>query len=129
MKVVYDKTVMQNPLAVLRKAGYSPTVDPVTKQESYMLRTSGELYPRFHLYVEDRGSEVTFSLHFDQKKPSYGTDHAHNGEYEGPMITKEMRRIDSWVTNVRNEGNGELGIGDSGGEGTLSPKKPWWQVW
>lgn len=128
MKVVYDKSVIQSPLAVLRKAGYSPTVDPVTHEESFMLRTSGELYPRFHLYVKERGSEVTFSLHFDQKKASYGTDHAHNGEYEGPMITKEMRRIDGWVGSVSSpllskEGSGVVGA-------TETPtKKPWWQLW
>lgn len=128
MKVVYDKAVIQSPLAVLRKAGYSPTVDPVTHEESFMLRTSGELYPRFHLYVHERGSEVTFSLHFDQKKASYGTDHAHNGEYEGPMITKEMRRIDSWVGLMASpllseEGPGVVGTAETSG------KKPWWQVW
>lgn len=125
MKVVYDKAVIQSPLAVLRRAGYSPTVDPVTHEESYMLRTSGELYPRFHLYVHERGSEVTFSLHFDQKKASYGTDHAHNGEYEGPMIAKEMRRIDSWVTAVR----AEFAQADQPTAPEPSAKKPWWQVW
>lgn len=125
MKVIYDKAVIQSPLAVLRKAGYSPTVDPVTHEESYMLRTSGELYPRFHLYVHERGSEVTFSLHFDHKKASYGTDHAHNGEYEGPMIEKEMRRIDGWVSSVRTE----LTQADEPTESEPSAKKPWWQVW
>jgi len=31
------------------------------------------------------------------KKPSYGTNHAHSGEYDGPTIEKEMARIDGWV--------------------------------
>lgn len=101
MKVAYDKTVLRNPLAVLRKAGYSHFVDPNTGGESFVLRLTSEFYPRFHLYVEEKHDEITFNLHLDQKKPSYGTSHAHSGEYEGPTIEKEMRRIDGWVGKER----------------------------
>ena len=93
MKVVYEKVVMHSPLAVLRKAGYSPFTDPQSGERSFVLKLTSEFYPRFHLYVDEKNCEVTFSLHLDQKKPSYGANQMHGGEYEGPTIEKEMRRI------------------------------------
>ncbi len=97
MKKSYPIDVVQNPLAVLRKAGYSPFRDPQTGDESFIVRLSSDFYPRFHLYVELNASTVSFNLHLDQKKPSYGEGHAHSGEYEGSTIENEMARIDGWV--------------------------------
>lgn len=124
MKVAYDKTVMHSPLAVLRKAGYSAFTDPQSGDESFVLRITPEFYPRFHLYVDQKNDEVTFSLHLDQKKSSYGSNHMHGGEYEGSTIEKEMRRIDGWVKFV------EPGDGQEGkGQGAEVSKKPWWKIW
>lgn len=124
MKVTYDKSVMHSPLAVLRKAGYSAFTDPQSGEESFVLRLTPEFYPRFHLYVAEKGEEVSFSLHLDQKKPSYGSNHAHSGEYEGPTIEKEMRRIDGWVNHVdpdeRDAAPTEL---------PRAQTKPWWKIW
>jgi hypothetical protein len=50
-------------------------------------------YPRFHAFVKQRGSSYIFNLHLDQKEPSYQGAHAHNGEYEGPVIETEADRI------------------------------------
>ncbi|MEK9155066.1 MAG: hypothetical protein AAB839_00270 [Patescibacteria group bacterium] len=122
MKVVYDKSVMPNPLAVLRKAGYSPFTDPNTGISSFELRPTSTPYPRFHLYVAGKGDEVTFNLHLDQKKPSYGVGHAHSGEYEGSTIEREMRRIDSWVRHVETEEEVRV-------EGKGQRSKPWWKMW
>ena len=124
MKVVYDKSVMHSPLAVLRKAGYSAFTDPQSGEESFVLRLTGEFYPRFHLYVDQKNDEVTFSLHLDQKKPSYGSSHKHSGEYEGPTIEKEMRRIDGWVNHVDPEDRR-----DAPAEPSQTEKKPWWKIW
>ena len=124
MKVVYDKTVMHSPLAVLRKAGYSAFTDPQSGDESFVLRLTPEFYPRFHLYVDQKNDEVMFSLHLDQKKPSYGSNHMHGGEYEGPTIEKEMRRIDGWVKFVEpeNESTNEA-------REPHEVKNPWWKIW
>ncbi|MFA5945535.1 MAG: hypothetical protein WC802_01320 [Patescibacteria group bacterium] len=97
MKKAYTNNLVPNPLTVLRKAGYSPFRDPQTGDESFIIRLTSEFYPRFHLYVEHSGSSVSFNLHLDQKKPSYGEGHAHGGEYEGSTIEREMGRIDGWV--------------------------------
>ena len=128
MKVLYDKAVIKNPLDVLRKAGYAGFTDPNTGIFSFELRTSAASYPRFHVYVEEKGGNVSVSLHLDQKKPSYGTNHAHSGEYEGAIIEKEMRRIDGWVTEMKilPLTKGELeGVAPT----EASSSRPWWKVW
>ncbi|MCX6704808.1 MAG: hypothetical protein NT162_00510 [Candidatus Woesebacteria bacterium] len=50
-------------------------------------------YPRFHAYVLQQGNNYNFSLHLDQKKPSYEGSHAHSGEYFGPIVEAEADRI------------------------------------
>lgn len=97
MQIAVPKDKIPNPLAVLRKAGYSSFVDPNTKQVSYVLRLSGGFYPRFHLYVEERGDKHVFNLHLDQTQPTYGDGTAHKGEYDGPTVEKELRRIEGWI--------------------------------
>lgn len=127
MKVVYDRAVLKNPLEVMRKAGYSAFTDPNTGEESFVLRTSSEFYPRFHVYIVERGNEIEVSLHLDQKKPSYGQSHAHSGEYEGTTVEREMRRIDGWVGAMKGNGGGGEDEGEEReGNGTA---RPWWKIW
>ena len=97
MKRTYKASELPNPVEILRKAGYSYFRDPQSGEESFVLRLTSEFYPRFHLYLEDTVSDVTFSLHLDQKQPSYGDHNMHSGEYDGPTVEKEMQRIDGWV--------------------------------
>ncbi len=97
MDIILPKDKCPNPVAVLRSAGYGYSVDPVTKEDSWMIRLTAGLYPRFHLYVEDRGDKVKFSLHLDQKKASYGGNHAHNAEYDGKLVAHEILRLESWI--------------------------------
>jgi hypothetical protein len=103
MKKVYPLSLVANPLTVLRKAGYAPFKDPLTGEESFIVRLTAEFYPRFHLYVEQKGEQVSFNLHLDQKKASYGEGHMHAGEYDGSTVEKEMARIDGWVHAVATE--------------------------
>ncbi len=97
MKRTYKPTELTNPLATLRKAGYLYFRDPQSGEESYLLRLTSEFYPRFHVYVETTQTQISFSLHLDQKQPSYGQGHKHSGEYDGPIIEKEMKRLDGWI--------------------------------
>ena len=55
----------------------------------------GRFYPRFHAYLELTGSETKLNLHLDMKKPSYGGNAAHSGEYEGELVENEAQRIKS----------------------------------
>ncbi|OGL72031.1 hypothetical protein A3B32_03725 [Candidatus Uhrbacteria bacterium RIFCSPLOWO2_01_FULL_53_9] len=82
-----------HPDALMRAAGYAPFRDPKTGDHSYVRRMTSEFYPRFHCYVEDKPEMVRFSLHLDQKKPSYRGTAAHGGEYDGPTVEREMERM------------------------------------
>lgn len=93
-------------LNILRKAGYMAFTDPNTGHESFTLRTGPDFYPRFHLYVSQGENKTTFDLHLDQKQPSYGAGtHMHSGEYDTPVVEKELTRVYKWVL----AGKAELG--------------------
>ena len=60
---------------------------------SFAKRVGGLAFPRFHVYVEQRGDMLRVNLHLDAKKPSYQGTSAHAGEYDGPLIEAEIKRI------------------------------------
>lgn len=97
MKMTFTLEQVPNPLSVLRRAGYSPFIDHITKKESFTLKPTAGFYPRFHLYLENKQNKVVFDLHLDQKKPGYGQGHMHNAEYDTPVVEKELMRIVGWV--------------------------------
>lgn len=100
MKRSYTSTQVPQPLAVLRRAGYAAFRDPNTGEESFILRLGSGYYPRYHLYVEIIPGGYSFNLHLDQKQASYEGASAHNGEYNGPIVEKELERIDKWARAV-----------------------------
>lgn len=104
MKFTIPADQVPQPLHALRSAGYVAFTDPNTGEESFTLRTGPDFYPRFHLYVSSKDNQTTFNLHLDQKKPSYGQGtHAHSGEYEGPIIEQELKRVYGWILAVKQE--------------------------
>ncbi|MDP2736484.1 MAG: hypothetical protein Q8O59_01715 [bacterium] len=98
MKLILDKNVLdQAPENLLRQAGYAYLMDRNSGQESYVRRLNRGFYPRFHLYLEEQNNQVILNLHLDQKQASYEGAHAHNAEYDGELVEKEMERIKSYV--------------------------------
>ena len=77
---------------IVRNAGYQP-IGTTPHEELNCIRPLGGDYPRFHLYVREEAEKFIFSLHLDQKKPSYGNETAHSGEYDGDMIKEEAHRV------------------------------------
>lgn len=123
MKRIYSHEQAGNPLLVLRRAGYSPFRDPQSGEESFVLRTGAGFYPRFHLYVENVKGGISFNLHLDQKKASYGSGPAHAGEYEGQAVEREMARIDGWVKAAERETK----IPPAEDESSHIKKHSWWR--
>lgn len=83
-----------NQKQLMRKCGYAEFRDPVTKKTSYVrLFHARNYYPRFHVYLEEAKSGFVVDLHLDQKKPSYGSSSAHAGEYDGPVVEQELKRM------------------------------------
>jgi len=88
MKIKIQKSdLKENLYRFLRKCGYAPFYD------SYLKVLSSSGYPRFHLYIKEEKNQYIFNLHLDQKKPSYGKETVHSGEYDGKVVEEEGERI------------------------------------
>lgn len=93
------KISIQNPKShsrnLFRRAGYA-LYQGRDGEVSYTRRLSGGGdYPRFHVYVnnEELGEVIEFSLHLDEKQPSYEGFTAHSGQYDGPLVEQERDRL------------------------------------
>lgn len=66
-------------------------------EQAFVRRITGHNYPKFHTYIHTEQNahrtSLIINLHIDQKKPSYGNHAAHNGEYDGELVTAEIERI------------------------------------
>ena len=87
------KNIKENILSVARQIGYIMLEAKSPNEYNLVRKLTGNHYPRFHIYVKQRGEHFDFSLHLDQKKPIYKGVHAHAGEYEGPVVEAEADRI------------------------------------
>ena len=87
---------------LMRTIGYQPTYFQKGGETSIMRQVGKNDYPRFHLYIkqsfgvaapQDKINNYVFSLHLDQKKPSYEGVKGHSGEYDGKVVEREAERI------------------------------------
>ena len=93
----------ENIVAVARNIGYT-IIDTKDNGEYNLVRKLDyDNYPRFHAYVTQKGTDYLFSLHLDQKEPSYQGTHAHSGEYFGPVVETEADRIKDLLKDKENE--------------------------
>jgi hypothetical protein len=93
----------ENIVQVARKIGYVIIDSADNGQYNLVRKLTGNNYPRFHVYLKVAGDRFIFSLHLDQKAPIYKGSHAHNGEYNGPIVEKEAERITLSVQEVSND--------------------------
>ncbi len=88
----------ENQEHLARDIGYRPIgISP--QGELNCVRPLGGNYPRFHIYLKLHGNLITFNLHLDQKKPSYGNETAHSGDYDGDVVKEEAARIKDILWN------------------------------
>ena len=96
MKIKLPKKEYPDPLRVIRRAGYG-----VSHSRSGDLNFARHLdrnpFPRFHLYLEEEGENWSLNLHLDQKAPIYKGVSAHSGEYDGPVVEREIERIKNFL--------------------------------
>lgn len=92
MKIILNN-LRDNPVVLIRRAGYGERYDARSRETSYHRRLGTNPFPNFHVYMTQRPDGVEISLHLDQKQPSYGVGHMHSGDYEGPVVEREMERI------------------------------------
>jgi hypothetical protein len=106
---IINKT--ENVVSVARAIGYL-IIDTKDNGEYNLVRKLDYgNYPRFHIYLrvaqgrpfdsaQGETASFIFSLHLDQKAPVYKGAHAHNGEYEGPVVETEADRIREILQNL-----------------------------
>jgi hypothetical protein len=91
MKFTFEKGEA-NIIDLFQKAGYS--YRGVNNGDmSFIKRAGRDEYPHYHIYVKTEGENVILNMHFDQKRPSYEGASAHNADYDGELVEKEMERI------------------------------------
>jgi hypothetical protein len=91
----------ENIVSISRRIGYRPMSINGQREYSIIRLLTGNNYPRFHIYIkEEKTGDFIFNLHLDQKKPSYGSTHAHSAEYEGDLIDKEVERIKKLIEQI-----------------------------
>lgn len=93
MNIPIPKTTLENPEHSILRCGYGKLMNRRTRETSFVRRLHGDMYPRFHVYINERPESWVFSLHLDQKQPTYEGVSAHAGEYEGTVVEKEAARI------------------------------------
>lgn len=95
MKIKILKTQAPDALHFIRRCGYGQIFDRRKGERSYVRRLHGDLYPRFHVYIEEAGDSWSLNLHLDQRAPIYAGVTAHAGEYDGEVVEREAERIKS----------------------------------
>lgn len=93
MKIKILKDRIADPQSFIRRCGYGRIVDRKTGEISYSRRLRGSLYPRFHVYIEEKDGHYFFNLHLDQRPARYKGVTAHSGEYGGELVVKEAELI------------------------------------
>ena len=84
---------------LMRQAGY--VYLPGRGGDDSYIRVMGRSpYPRFHVYIQERDNQLIINLHLDQKQPGYGVSTRHNGEYEGPVVETEARRLIQLISHA-----------------------------
>lgn len=89
------KNLQSNINIIMRQIGYQPAYFQEPGEFSVVKKIMGSDYPRFHLYIKNTGSDFSFNLHLDQKKPSYEGATGHSGDYDGEVVEGEADRIKS----------------------------------
>jgi len=100
MKILIPKNKISNPESGIRRSGYGQVVDRRTRQVSYARRLTRNLYPRFHVYIEEAGDNWSFNLHLDQRAPIYAGVTAHSGEYDGEVVETEGGRVKNLLSGI-----------------------------
>ncbi len=101
MRLIIPLPQFEQAKTMMRRAGYAEHYDRNSGETSYTRRLAGGFFPKYHVYVEERGQELSINLHLDQKQASYAGSRMHSGEYDGELIEREIERLrTTFLSNV-----------------------------
>ncbi|OIO46335.1 hypothetical protein COX24_01905 [bacterium (Candidatus Gribaldobacteria) CG23_combo_of_CG06-09_8_20_14_all_37_87_8] len=96
MKFIVANRTKENPVQLLRTLGYIAINKESYGEFNLVKQLAKNSFPRFHLFLKEvNDKSFSVNLHLDQKKPSYGKQTAHSGEYEqdNPLLEEEAGAI------------------------------------
>lgn len=96
MKINFNQKFSQNADFLIRRCGYGLVRDQRAQETSYARRLGGNIYPRFHMYINSE-DPLILNLHIDQKQASYEGFTAHSGDYDSDLVKQEADRIYSQI--------------------------------
>jgi len=102
MQIFVEGPLSETARNLMRKLGYGE-VTKYSGQVSYVKRVFGGSFPRYHVYVEEKNGGMQINLHLDQKEASHVGTRAHAGEYDGPLVEKEMTYLVAWINHWKQE--------------------------
>jgi hypothetical protein len=96
---ISQDSLKENLVFFMKRAGYFCLGQTDNENElSFVRSIRAENYPRFHVIArQDKGKEIVFNLHLDQKKTVYKNSKAHSADYDGPLLDNEAERIKGMV--------------------------------
>jgi hypothetical protein len=98
MKVTIAGKLKNTIYNLMRDLGYHfQGQDQATNELGFARPRTG--YPRLHLFAKQDKDNLLLSLHLDQKKPVYDGATAHSGDYDGPVVEREMARIKQYISS------------------------------
>ena len=100
MKILFED-FNENISNFIRECGYVPIARTEEGEWNSARSLQGKDYPRFHCYIKKEGAGLRVNLHLDQKKPSYGEETAHSGDYDGEVVSAEAMRIRKVLARLR----------------------------
>ena len=98
MKINFSGKYKMIPKMLIRRCGYGEVHG---REISYARRLAGLDFPRFHVYLEELADGFQVNLHLDQKRPSYGSNTAHSGEYDGEIVEREGLRVKQMIDSLK----------------------------
>lgn len=100
MQLIFPDAKKNNIYSLMRDIGYHFQREDLERgatEYSFVRPRRG--FPRFHIYAQFEGQDLSLNLHLDQKKPIYRGATAHMGDYDGPAIEREAARIKQFFSN------------------------------
>lgn len=120
MKSFFAGPLPDNARNLMRRLGYGEQ-RTYAGQVSYNRLISNSPFPKFHAYVDEKDGGIQINLHFDQTGAGGDFGREHRGEYEGPLVEREMARIGAAINAFANQAN--AGKEDNGPGYASAPAK------
>lgn len=89
MKITVPSNFLGNSKVTFSRLGYHQAPNG-----SFERRIAGGMFPRFHVYLKEKGERTVIDLHLDMSAHTLIGVKTHKGEYSGDVVATEAARIE-----------------------------------